>query len=178
MDDDKADKSYAANSMILKNNRGVKNSVATLHKDKAAQDDVLITRLAERRKKAAAPKKGMTRKFSLQQLQPLVVEEEDCSAGPRSPNRKQSIETDLVEIMERWYAVKAAKIADIKVSYTTQIKELEETYARTKADTYTMIIEATKQSMEDDVAKACEDIDNKRKEEIRNLRESYKNTLP
>jgi len=36
MDDDKADKSYAANSMILKNNRGVKNSVATLHKDKAA----------------------------------------------------------------------------------------------------------------------------------------------
>ena len=176
MGDDKADKSYAANSMILKNNRGVKSSVAKLHKDKAAQDDVLITRLAERRKKA--PKKGMNRKFSLQQLQPLVVEEEDCSAGPRSPNRKQSIETDLVEIMERWYAVKAAKIADIKVSYTTQIKELEEEYERSKADTYTLIIEATKQSMEDEVAKACEDIDNKRKEEIRQLRESYKTSLP
>lgn len=164
-------KSFAVSSMFLSNNHRVKDSKAILESDILSQSQILSSKLAARKTKNA---KFLKRKYSLASLQDSSTGESDSSAGIRSPVRKKSIESDLVTIMERWYAVKASKIADIKVQYTQQINELESELQRSKSETYAAILEATKQAMSDEIAKICEDIDNKRKEDIRLLREQYK----
>jgi hypothetical protein len=85
-----------------------------------------------------------------------------------------SIESELVAVMERWYAVKAARISDVRLKYNRQIEDLETANQYTHCPTHDAIIATLQTNMEAEIASISRDIDEKRKEDIRLVRDSFR----
>ncbi|CAG9318038.1 unnamed protein product [Blepharisma stoltei] len=74
----------------------------------------------------------------------------------------EELEEKIMEIMERSYSEKSRLVTDIKVKYQAQIQDLEG-----QGPLFAKIIEQMKISMDEEIKKITEEIDNKRKDEIR-----------
>uniref|UniRef100_A0A7S3MRU3 Uncharacterized protein n=1 Tax=Fabrea salina TaxID=342563 RepID=A0A7S3MRU3_9CILI len=94
--------------------------------------------------------------------------ESDRSGGPKLS--KQGLEHKLEEIMEKNFAEKAAKIAEIKVNYESQIREMEG-----QGGIMNMIVDQMKTQMNEEISKLTQELDAKRKVEIENLKKSWNN---
>jgi hypothetical protein len=83
-----------------------------------------MKRLEERRARASIRPPRRSRSFVGEHFDPsklaeMMAAESDNSAGPENPMRRLSIESEMVDVMERWFAVKAARISDIRLKYGT-----------------------------------------------------------
>lgn len=78
------------------------------------------------------------------------------------------IEDQLEELMEKSFSDKASKIAEIKVRYETQIRELEG-----QGGLMNMIIDQMKENMKQEIENLTQELDTKRRQEIRVLKEKF-----
>jgi len=81
----------------------------------------------------------------------------------------ETFEKDLEEIMEQSFEERSKKVTEIKVKYETQFKDLE-----SQGEFGKMIIDQMKQQMQQEIDKLFEELDQKRKQQIRLLKEQYK----
>jgi hypothetical protein len=76
--------------------------------------------------------------------------------------------------MEKWFALKATKITEIKVRYETQIKDIEaQIDPNNPNDVMPLVAQQLKVSMQSEIDQVNADIDAKRKEEIRGIRAQF-----
>jgi hypothetical protein len=110
---------------------------------------------------------------------PSVISKVVCKTTEAIPEtnprvRRFSLEGQIVDVMDKWCAVKATKITSICLNYDKQIAEIEGQADLTNpADVMTMVIEQLKTSKEAEIAAVSAEIDEKRKAEIRVVRENY-----
>ena len=103
---------------------------------------------------------------------------DSCAGTSVKPDntKKQSIQTASIEkeidaVMETWFTLKANKLTEIKVKYNAQVADLERQIDPTNPnDVMPMVIAQLRQSEAQELEDVTQEIDEKRREEVRKLR--------
>jgi hypothetical protein len=169
-----------------------KNSTSRARKDFNDMENKLKQRLAARMRRSSANCHKIIREESSDEeprvnsghssrrnslvSKRIVLKESDVSGGSaRKPHRPlEDLEKKLEELMERCFAEKAAKVAEVKVKYETQIRELEKERAEGGGDVIKTVIEQMKRSREEEIARIADEMDSRRKDEIKDLKSEYR----
>ena len=189
-------KSHKTNRTMLRiidtHSDRTKNSTSRARKDFNDMENKLKQRLAARMRRSSAncdkiireessdeePRvnSGRSSRRNSRASARIVLKESDVSGGSaRQPSRPlEDLEKKLEELMERCFAEKAAKVAEVKVKYETQIRELEKERAEGGSDVIKTVIEQMKRSREEEIARIADEMDSRRKDEIKNLKSEYR----
>ena len=84
----------------------------------------------------------------------------------------------MVGVMERWFAVKASKISDIKLKYQQQIAEIERESTFGPDSPLQLVVDQLKKTMDDEIQSVSQEIDEKRKAEVAKVRANYVKVNP
>lgn len=141
-------------------------------RDFKSQDLALAGRLASRKKQMIT--RSMTSSsFSCLNLSDILEEpvsnentKKGCFVIEEHPVEMDKFEMKLEEIMEKNFAQRASKIAEIRLKYESQITELS-----SMGDLMQKVVAQMKSSMQEEISAATEEFDKLRKEEIRKLKE-------
>jgi hypothetical protein len=140
--------------------------------DFKSQDLALNHRLASR-KKLMLTRSMSNSSFSRMDLSDIIESptqennEKGCFVIQEHPIEMDKFELMLEEIMEKNFAQRAVKIAEIKVKYESQINEMIG-----MGDLMQMVVVQMKENMKKEIDAVVEDFDRKRREEIKILKES------
>jgi len=144
-------------------------------KDFKFQDSSLADRLASRKQKMLSTSVDMPRWSSLNDsmsfeldLVKQIGEESDKSGGlPKMPT--QNFEAKLEEILERHFEEKSAKIAEVKVKYESQLKNLE-----WEGNAKRSLADEIKDQMQREIKRVTEECDFKRRAELADFKSSMR----
>ena len=150
-----------------------KETTAKAIKDFKSQDSALKHRLASR-KKLMLTRSMTNSSFSRMDLSDIIEDEpistnndKGCFIIEEHPVEMDKFELKLEEIMERNFAQRAAKTAEIKLKYESQISEMAG-----MGDLMKMVVDQMRENMKKEIDEAVEEFDRKRREEIKALKES------
>lgn len=149
-----------------------KDSANKAINDFKSQDMALAGRLASRKKQMIT--RSMTSSsFSCLNLSDILEEpvntensKKGCFVIEEHPVEMDKFEMKLEEIMEKNFAQRASKIAEIRLKYESQISELS-----SMGELMQKVVAQMKSSMQEEISAAIEEFDKLRKEEIRMLKE-------
>lgn len=150
-----------------------KDSANKAIKDFKSQDSALNGRLASRKKQMLTKSMGNS-SFSYMNLSGIMEEpvnteslKKGCFVIEEHPIEMDKFEMKLEEIMEKNFAQRASKIAEIRLKYESQISEISN-----MGDLMQKVVSQMKSSMQAEISSAIEEFDGLRKEEIRKLKEN------
>lgn len=169
-----ANKDKKSRSLKIIIDRHVLNNKNTANKAAAelkSQESALERRLASRQKIKLSKSMSFTSTKSAMDnlkcdLSELYIENDlDFKSNAVENEKCEKYEKRLEEIMEKNFAERALKVAEIKHKYESQMSEIEG-----MGDVMQMLIQQMKTNMKEEVNGVVEEYDRKRKEQIANLK--------
>ena len=150
-----------------------KESTNKAIKDFKSQDSALNGRLASRKKQMLTKSMGNS-SFTYMNLSSILEDpvnsessQKGCFVIEEHPVEMDKFEMKLEEIMEKNFAQRASKIAEVRLKYESQISEMSN-----MGDLMQKVVSQMKSSMQAEISSVIEEFDGLRKEEIRKLKEN------